>query len=405
MRFTAPFAVGFALLALSIAFAQGLPGRPIPQGAVALPVGGSGRALAVQLSGSPSATRMFQALMIGFRGYFDATPRVMNAYRDARDTQLQASFSSSLQGVPVAGLIGVATQGSNARAVILFDRTRALPGSIDGLVRAATASGGGSSASANVPLTRTPLLDNSGAIGLAPGWRITGSYKGTVDILGPEGTQMALGGYFNVTTTQAQAAGMFRGMAAVSSTDPARGLVEISQQMARAKGQRLDLRIIDQRPVPGWQGGNAAFVRYRAVIDGAAWDAFGLFSIQFYDTNAALFYLSYVSAPSTVFRNILPTALRMWGTWSINPGVFTERLMKAAQSMRETGEIISSVNASRQRAFESINAGWGEYFRDVATLEDTGGNRAQVDQSFASNVVQNDPVNFRIVPPSELIPR
>lgn len=57
-----------------------------------------------------------------------------------------------------------------------------------------------------------------------------------------------------------------------------------------------------------------------------------------------------------------------------------------------------------QRAFSGVNAGWGLYLRGVATLEDPSRSRSEVDQSFAENVVTNDPQHVRVVPASELVP-
>jgi hypothetical protein len=378
-------AVLFVLAVLSSALAQSLPARAVPKGMSSWPTNGSGRVLSSKFSGSSSATKMFKALMIGVKGYFDTTPKLLNAFRDPRDSQVQASFTASINRVPVTGLMGVATQGNQARAVILFDASRDFAGSVNRLVTVAT---GGASA-ANVQLTRVSFPDGSGSIGLAPGWELKYASQGAADIAGPQPySGMSIGANLTVPYT---------------SDDPAQAIQMMAQQSAQEQGKSIRLTIIDSKPTP-WQNGNASFVRYRAVMDGQSIDYFGLFAITPFDGNQVFLYSSYIQGSTASFAQVLPVGLKIWGSWSINPAVFAERLNKAAQSMRETGDLLSSTNTNRQHAYDGINAGWSEYFRDVATLE-SGGSREQVNAAFASRVVQTDPNNFRIVPPSELLPR
>jgi hypothetical protein len=357
--------------------------------------GGQGRVLYTSLSGSRSATKLAQAVRIGIQGYFDAEPSFQAGVRDPGDTQFQAAFSARLRGVPVVGLLAVTITGpSGGTAVLMFDSRDRARQSFPAMLRALQ---GGGRAAAPAPLTRTPLPDGSGSIGLAPGWQIVGAYKGTVDVVGPNGASMSLGGQ-NIVVP-AQAAALFPGYPAVSSSDPAQALVEMSRQSG------AQMQIIDRRPIE-WQNGQAAFVRYRGSAGGRSVDGFALAALMPYDTNAMFFYLSYIAAPPQVFPQIFPTALQMWGSWSINPSVFTQRLMAAAQSMRETGDIITSGYNDRSRAYDSINKGWDQYIRDTATLEYIDGSRADdVSANFANWLVKEDPQNWRIVPPSELIPR
>lgn len=388
MRYTFWFCISAVLaLVISSALAQSLPVRAVPKGMSSWPTNGSGRVLSTKMSGSQSATKVFQGLMIGIKGYFDATPKLLNAFRDPRDSQVQASFTASINRVPVTGLMGVATQGNQARAVILFDASRDFAGSVNRLVRVAT---GGGAPAANVQLTRVNFPDGSGSIGLAPGWELKYAGQGAADIAGPQpGTGMSIGANLIVPYT---------------SSDPAQALQIMAQQAAQQQGKNIRLTIIDSKPTP-WQNGNASFLHYRTLMDAQGMDYFGLFAITPYDGNQVFFYTSYIQASSANFPQVLPVGLKIWGSWSVNPAVFAERLNKAAQSMRETSAMLSSANANRQHAYDGINAGWSEYFRDVATLETGGGDRSQVDASFASNVVQNDPNNFRIVPANELLPR
>ncbi len=366
---------------------QPAPSRAMPSGMRSLPTGGTGSVFTKTLSGSANAAALTQGLVRGMQPYFGGTMRVLHAIGDRSGTQVQASFSARLGNVPVIGLLGVASSGSEARAVVLFDASRALPGSIDRLVRVATGSSGETaSMAAPEPLTRTRVPDGSGTIDLAPGWVIRHAQQGAMDIQGPvAGAGMSLGAVLTVPFT---------------SADPAEALVMI----ARAQGQPLAVQIIDQRPMQWQQGGRAALLRYRMLVNGQQMEYFGLIGITPFDGQQVFFYSSYIQAPSASFANVLPTAMRSWATWSIYPSVLAQRMQQTAQTMRETGDLLASAGRGSQRAFDGVNAGWGQYIRGVATLEDPDRNRSEVDHSFAENVVRNDPQRFRIVPTSELVP-
>jgi N-acyl-D-aspartate/D-glutamate deacylase len=382
--------VASLLCSCSEAGSQTLPTRATPAGMRSLATGGSGSVFTTVLTGSSNATAMAQALVRGAQPYFGGTMRVLHAIGDRSGTQIQASFSAKVGAVPVIGLLGVATDGGAARAVLIFDGARTFPRSIDRLVRVATSGGTAAGAAPAVePLTRTRVPDGSGTIDLGPGWVIRHAQQGAMDIQGPiAGSGMSLGAVLTVPFT---------------SADPAEALVAMARQMGRAQGQSIDVQIIDQRPIQWQQGGRASLLRYRTVANGQRMEYFGLIAITPYDGQQVFFYSSYVQATAESFARVLPTAMRSWATWSIYPSVLAQRMQQTAQTMRETGELLAGAGRGSQRAFDGVNAGWGQYIRGVATLEDPERNRSEVDQSFAENVVRSDPQRFRIVPTSELV--
>ena len=373
------------------ASAQSLPTRTAPAGMRSLSTGGTGTVLTSTMSGSASATQLSAAVLRGVRSYFDQAPRVLHAIGDRTDTQVQASFSAQLGGVPVLGILGVSTSGGAARAVMLFDAQRAFPGSLARLVSVATAAAPGNASAADAaPLTRTSIPDGSGTIGLASGWIIRHAYKGAIDVQGPvAGSGMSLGAVITVPYT---------------SADPAQAMVMMTEMTSRAQRKRIQITILDAKPVQWQQGGRASLLRYRTVTDGQTMEYFGLIGITPFQDNQVFLYSSFIQAPPSSFGRVFPTALRSWSSWSIYPSVLAQRMQQTAQTMRETGELLTGSGAGGQRAFDGVNAGWGQYIRGVATLEDPSRSRSEVDQSFADNVVRSDPQHFRIVPTSELIP-
>ena len=164
----------------------------------------------------------------------------------------------------------------------------------------------------------------------------------------------------------------------------------------------MQINIIDSRPVQWQQGGRASLLRYRVVADAGTIDYFDLIGITPFQDGNVFLYTSFIQAPPQSFAQVSSVALRSWSSWSISPAVLAQRMQQAARAMRETGELLTG--GSCQRAFDGVNAGWGQYIRGVATLDGPSRSRSDVDQSFAGNVVRNDPQHFRIAPTSELAP-
>ena len=82
-----------------------LPERAVPQGMRQLETGNTGRVLVTRLSGSASARKMLQALMIVASEYFDSKPTLVTAFVNRDDTNVQAAFTAQLAGQPVRGII------------------------------------------------------------------------------------------------------------------------------------------------------------------------------------------------------------------------------------------------------------------------------------------------------------
>jgi len=364
----------------------------VPEGMRRLPSGGSGHVFMTTLTGSASARQFMQGLLQGVQPYFGGSAQMLQAIANPDDTRLQVAFRAERDGKPVMGMLAIEVHGDAAPAVMVFDDASAFAGSIDRLMSVAMSEGtarAGGSAPAEEALNRTPIPDGSGNIDLARGWVIRFAQKGAMDIQGPvPGSGMSLGAVAPVPYT---------------SLDPVEALRTTVAQIGQQQGKQLALNVLDARPMDWVQGGRAALIRYRIVTDGQSMDYFALIGVTPYESNQVFLYTSYIQATTATFAQIFPTALRSWGSWSINPAVFAERLQAAATSMRETGEILTRGSGSASRAFDGVNAGWGEYIRGVATLESGDRTRSEVDQRFADHMVRTDPNNFRIVPTSELV--
>jgi len=338
-----------------------LPRKQPPQGMLELPTGGVGRILTTQMRGTASARKMLTALLMGIDGYFDERPVLTAAFADPADQNLQAAFISNLGRVPVRGVMAIQMRGGACQATLIFDRWAAFPQTFARLSQGLAAPAA-SSGPAQVQLTPTMLPDGSGRISLPPGWRVTNSYKGTVDAVGPNGEVMALGGY--VAVNSPRAGGLYPTVATVDFSDPVRAA------LGYAAFQRQQVRALDARPIQMPIAGRWAFMRFQAMLNGELYDGLGLYGIMPVDDIQGILYMSYAVAPSRVFKESLPGMWASWQSWGINDAVFRERLNSAVSSMRETGEILTGSNRNQQDTYARVNNAWSNYIRDESIWRD-----------------------------------
>jgi hypothetical protein len=246
---------------------------------------------------------------------------------------------------------------------LIFDRWAAFPQTFASLAEGVTSpAGGGGGAPTPVQLTPTQLPDGSGQISLPPGWRITGAYKGTVDAVGPNGEGMSLGGPNAVNSPAA--GGLYPNVPTVNFNDPVQAFRDFMAYHRQA------VRILDARPVQMQAAGRWAFIRYQAMANGQSIDALGLFGIMPIDEIQGILYISYVAAPSRVFKDSLPGMWAAWQSWGVSDAVLRERLNSAVNSMRETGEILTSSYWNRQDTNARVNKAWSNYIRDEGLWRD-----------------------------------
>jgi len=342
-----------------------LPRRQPPQGMIELQTGGVGRILTSRMSGTPSARKMLSALRIGVEGYFNEPPVVTAAFADAADQNLQAAFTARLGGAPVRGVMAIQMRGETGQATLIFDRWAAFPQTFarlaQGVGEQAGGTGGGG-ARQTVQLTPTRLPDGSGQISLPPGWRVTNSYKGTVDAVGPNGEMLGLG--LPVAVNSPAAGGLYPTVPTVDFSDPVRAA------LGYAAFQRQQVTVLDSRPVQLQAAGRFAFIRFRTSLNGQPYDGLGLYGIQPVDEIQGILYISYAVAPSRVFNESLPGMWAAWQSWGVSDAVLRERLSSAVNSMRETGDILTGSYWNRQDTYARVNRAWSDYIRDEGLWRD-----------------------------------
>ena len=261
-------AVGMTCTLSTSALAQ-LPPKAAPQGMLQITTGestGGGRILTSRIGGASSAHKMLQALKMVSGEYFDKPFVITRAFADKSDQNLQAAFTARLKGVPVHGVASVMMQGEVGQGTLLFDEAKTFTKSFARLVGRQNGGGAvGQNAAPPVTLTPQAVPDGSGQISLPPGFQIAGAYKGTLDIVGPNGAAMVLGA--PTVCTSRQAGAMYPGLPAVDFSSPERALVDYINYMSRKAGVPATVKILDVKPVSGFAG-QAAYIRYHAEAAG-----------------------------------------------------------------------------------------------------------------------------------------
>jgi hypothetical protein len=271
---------------------------------------------------------------------------------------------------------------------------------------------GGAAAAKPVALRQQATPDGKAAIGLPPGWRITGWGNGAVDVAGPEGQQVDVGIYLPIMVQPTFVGPVAGAIYLPYFADPVAAVRPVSealarQTMARGGAATTDVQVLERYNTPPPLGaGQAAYIFARSRVGGRPYLHFALVNTAPIDAGSWAYYYSTVAAPDGVFQRDFALLLSVWRSWSLNQQMLRDRLQDAADKMRQTGEILRSAARGQSEAYDRANKGFSYYLRGVEVLEQTAsGRRGTFDGEFASAVVKADPTRYRLVPPSQYRPR
>jgi hypothetical protein len=392
--------------------AASLPQRTPPAGFASVDGAAGGRTLAGTFTGNArSAAAVLGGVLGALRGYFDRAPVVSGAVGDPADRGIMAFFDAGLGGGPVRGAILVSlNDGGGGGVAVIFDRPADIGRSFPAMGRQLGAipvpSGGPTPPPVALQQETTP--DGKAAIGVPPGWRITGWGNGAVDVAGPEGQLVDVGIYLPIMV-QPTFVGPVPGTIYLPYiADPAVAVPAVSQALSRQAMARggpavTDIQVLERYDTPPPLGaGQAAYLFARARIGGRLHYHLALVNTAPIDGSSWAYYYSTVAAPDGIFQRDLALMLNVWRSWSLNQQMLRDRLQDAATKMRQTGEILRSAARGQSEAFDRANKGFSYYLRGVEVLEHgPTGARGSFDRDFADAVVRRDPTKFRLVPPSQ----
>lgn len=388
-----------------------LPERTPPAGFGAANGPGGGRTLAGTFTGNArSAGAVLGGVLGALRGYFDGAPTVSSAVGDPRDRGIMAFFDARLQGTPVRGAVMIQLNDGGGGVAVIFDRPADIGRSFKTMARqlgSVPVPGVGQS-QRPVALQQQTTPDGKAAIGVPPGWRISGYGNGAVDVAGPQGQLVDVGIYLPIFSAPTYGGPIPGAVYLPFIADPATAVRAVSEAQARqavAKGGAgvTDIEVLERVPTPPPTGaGQAAYLFVRSRIGGRPHLHFALVNTAPIDQRSWAYYYSTVAAPDGVFQRDFALMLNVWRSWSLNQQMLRDRMQDAANKMRQTGEILRSAARGQSEAFDRANKGFDYYIQGVEVLEHTpSGARGNFDRDFADAVVKADPTKFRLVPPSQ----
>ncbi len=407
----AVLALGIVLPAVSVRAAP-LPERPPPSGLASVNGPTGGRTLAGTFSGNAgSAATVLGGMLGALRGYFDGAPAVSSAVGDPADRGIMAFFDARLQGTPVRGAVLVQlNDGGGGAVAVLFDRPADIARSFPAMSRqlGGIHVPGGGPAQRPVALQQQTTLDGKAAIGVPPGWHISGYGNGAVDVAGPQGQLVDVGIFLPIMMRPTFVGPVAGAIYLPFIANPAAAVPVVSQALSQqtvARGGQgtTNVEVLERYNTPPPTGaGQAAYLLARSRIGGRPYYHFALVNTAPIDANAWTYYSSSVAAPDGVFQRDFALMLNVWRSWSLNQQMLRDRLQDAATKMRQTGEILRSAARGQSDAYDRANKGFSYYLRGVEVLEHSpSGRRGNFDRDHADAVVKADPTKFRLVPPSQ----
>jgi hypothetical protein len=356
----------------------------------------TGRSFTIPVRARTSARAAFREALPKLRELSGV--RLMSAFADREDRFVEAFYTAAYHGRPVAGALVAVRAGAAGAFDTPRDAPRTIPVMLDQLSRAFNRG-----VPVNDPLHTVSF--GSGTIGLPDSWSVTNAYQGCVEAASPRDH-----GYLAFGCPQAAVVPPLlpgtnpRAALVLTSGDP----VAVAQRVLTAPppaglGVKA-VRVVETQPVAAPMGtGSAAYVLFDYRADGAPFRGLGLFAVAPVDARSAMVYKSIFMLPANDFARLAPVLWKSWRSWNVNGNVLTGRLTAAAQSMRETGDIITGAYWAREHAQDQAAYGFDQYIRDTAQLEDvTTGRRYNGSYLDASAIVQRNPVKYRIVPIGEL---
>jgi hypothetical protein len=267
---------------------------------------------------------------------------------------------------------------------------------------------GGGPAQRPVALQQQTTPDGKAAIGVPPGWRISGYGNGAVDVAGPQGQLVDVGIFLPILVQPTFVGPVAGAIYLPFIADPAAAVPLVSQALSRqtaAQGGQgtTKVEVLERyTTTPPTGAGQAAYLFVRSRLGGRPYYHFALVNTAPIDANSWTYYYSSVAAPDGVFQRDFALMLSVWRSWSLNQQVLRDRLQDAATKMRQTGEILRSAARGQSEAYDRANKGFSYYLRGVEVLEHSpSGRRGNFDRADADAVVKADPTKFRLVPPSQ----
>jgi hypothetical protein len=170
----------------------------------------------------------------------------------------------------------------------------------------------------------------------------------------------------------------------------------------------VTVKLVEQLPPPTGFKGEVAKMTFDITQAGNTTRGLALVATSRITADEWHLYVSMATAPAARFGQELPTLQAMWHSWKLSPQVVKDRQESINRSEHEIADMKRSSVALKTRAAAIGALGADQYLRDVETIQNvTTGWKGDCDSHYSQAVVDGlnkAGGNYRIVPPSELVP-
>ncbi len=331
---------------------------------------GSGWVGTAHGAGATSARQEYVRAMHVLSGVFDGPPTFWGVVSDRNDTIAQMPFLGVWNGTRIAGLAVASVRGGQCTIGIAFDDASLAHLTMDGLVR---------QLGQYVPLIAPPealqpvvwerhrAADGSVHVSVPPGWRVTSSGGGVVEVAGPRGEAVALG--FRQFPFLPEMGVLMPGFIIAPYQDPVSAIQTLWPTLIQGLGGTVG-RVLHSTGYPSHYGEQSAMILWEEYWHGRPYLAYG-----YVNTHSAVpnwtFYLSAVRAPAEFFAESFPTMLGIWASREIDPQLHWQRMQSAMRNIAEAGDILYETMRDTSRRREARMYDWSEAYRGSAIVRDT----------------------------------
>lgn len=347
-----------------------------------------GRVLSARLASARSSRAVLGQVRQALSERLGAQVRLAGAVASRNDDEAQGSFAVRTAAGHFRGLIFCRAAGDgSARVSVVMDRRDRAAQTLGTLVTRLPDAARLAKARPLVPMT---LPDGSGSLRAPQGFRLVHGYRGTAELTGPEGQNMAMAIWFPVSSRAAAAQyeqmmrqtgvpealiRQNRGLAA-DLVNPVQAFKDVLPQVyAKMSTPIVELKVKESQPFRDARSQSAYILADLTIRtkNGRRQQIRGLFHVVTSVTSPGqwLFYYSFISAPPKIFNRDMSLMLRSWNTFKVSGREIRRRVNQALKSMRESFEIHQAAIRSTQKTYDRVNAAWGHVFRGSWPVEDT----------------------------------
>lgn len=317
------------------------------------------------------------------------------------DAQGQLLFHTDNTQTPIRGLVMAQRGGTGTEVLLVYQNVANPPEELQRALAAVLEP----PPQPQQPPQQVVFRDGSGSLMLPPGWRITDSFEGAANVVGPDGSSLDVGQHAVVMDPR-YVPYIPPGALAGYCCDPGAALASLFQYWNEGDARlgnsvRRDFgHVIEAVQVPSPSpnvGGQWALIHFEWQRNGNPQQAVALIGAVPLGGNWGL-YSSIASAPRDVFKDSLWTLMQIWQSYYVSEQLVAKRLAGAVESLKEAGKIYAEGQSDAAKGAGVAAEARRQSLIGQAVVEEQGGWRYRIDNSIVDEFVRLHPEFTKLTP-------